>query len=651
MKMSRFFRKYSRTLLLVFMSLLLVVFLIGDVVGRSTRGPARLDVELGRVFGRPVRLADLHRAEVFLRIQSGLGLPIPLSGDESDSVQRWLDAWLLFEEARQVGIRIGKSQVLDFLAQNGITAAHVDALRTRLGVSMDVVYEAVGAWMASNTLASFQLEALGGSLPRTELAFRDARQQADVTLAVIDARALLPHVPPPTEEELLEHFQACRDRVTAHTADELVYGYRLADRVALEYLTVDPDALRSQVRVREKEARQFYEDHKALYVETLAPTTQPGQPPAPRTVQRTYEEVKERVREDARRQAAIAQAQRWVNDLQAEAARPWHGSGVGPDGFRIPPPPEQLVSLEALAGKYAGAVPLHYERTGLSERSELAAIQGLAQATYLAGTQRIGAVELAFRVKGLYQPGKDETLPVLNIGEPSPVLLDHRSDPFTGQEQPYQAYFFVVHAVAPSGPPESLEVVREKVTEDLRHKRAFELARQAAERLGQQARQSGLAQAVAEATELRSWLGPAGPQTAQSSTQPAAATQGADASGFLARLGPKDVTLGRTPAPIADLGVVPQLHERVFELADQEATTTEAAWRVVVVPAPAQLQWIVAQLKTVRPLYAAQFARERDALARGDWGERLRLIQEWFDPSNIRQRTGYVASRPLGSEP
>jgi len=59
-----------------------------------------------------------------------------------------------------------------------------------------------------------------------------------------------------------------------------------------------------------------------------------------------------------------------------------------------------------------------------------------------------------------------------------------------------------VMSVEPSGPPASLDDVREAVVEGVRRSKAFELAGEQAQALAEAARGGGLPQAVADAKEL-----------------------------------------------------------------------------------------------------------------------------------------------------
>lgn len=656
MRISRLFRKYSRVLLLVFMSLLLVVFLLGDVIGRASRGPRGRDLKLGEVFGEPVYASQARLAadEFALARQLGFTTPDPWIDAESPQ-ERDLVLFLLLKEAEHTGVRIGRDDVVEALRQDPDSARVLEAIRKTTGRSLNSIYDALRRVAAVTWLFRRQMEAVTPvSLPQLERAYRDQHQNARVLISVIDAEALLKQVPEPTEAELQAHFEQAKDRRTAHTDEELVFGYRLEDRVQVEYLTVDPVKMRELVSVREKEAQRYYRDHQNQYVRTVA--GQPGE--KPQIVPLEYEEIKQRVREDCRAAKAIEEAQRLVNDLEHEARRPWRTVAVDESGLSERPPDEQIVSFAELRARFADRGPIEYHKTGLVTLEELYAEPGFGQAGKSTEQGRILAPALAFRVEGLAEPDPKDRRPILRLYEPGPVVV--REEPAATDFAPpvSQAYLFRVTRVAPAGPPAALDDVRPAAVRNLKRLKAFELAGRHARALAEEARRVGLKQAVAAAKELRALLGEvpsasqpataaAGQSSSAATTQPtgSAATQPIRQNRYIRMLKPfaprQFLRLPRGGLP--NIGVARHLHERVFALAATADSQPGAGHRVVAVPLARQFKWAVVELLGIEPIYRGEFELARERLERQlGWSRQQMFVVGWFKAANVIKRTGFV---------
>ena len=129
MSVSRIFRKYSRTLLLVFMSALLIVFLVGDVIGRAANSRADRDFEIGTAFGEPVYYSQTLQAAADFELAAQLGIPAPRFADDEGS--RYIGMYLLLEEARRAGVSVSREQVRAELNNVPGAAQLLDMIRSR----------------------------------------------------------------------------------------------------------------------------------------------------------------------------------------------------------------------------------------------------------------------------------------------------------------------------------------------------------------------------------------------------------------------------------------------------------------------------------------------------------------------------------------
>jgi len=633
----KFFRRYSRDQLQVFMSVLMVVFLIGDAIGRGIRRASAADVEIGEVYGHPVHLSDLRIVAEDARTAQRFGLPAPTVFAERD-VLRSLGLYLLAEEARQAGIIVGEDHVRELLRAQQVPAVAVERECRRANRNINAFYRALGRLVAVNVLFRLQAEAaLSESLPRLERAFRDAQEQARVLISVIPVDGLLDDVPDPTEEEMQAFFEQAHDRFTEHTDEELRFGYRQPDRIRLEYLTVDPQRIVEQVLISDKQARRFFEENQDRYWRALQEQAGDQGPVLPPT----YEEVRDRVRAEYRLVKAISEARQLVSQMQGDALRPWENLKPGES-----PPADKIVAFRALRDRYSERYEVILRETGWVTREGFAGLPGLGAARYTVGQQAFPAVDLAFHVEGLVDAeaaADDDPLPLLRVNEPAPLVWTMRPDA-SGRPAPYQAFLFRVTQVQPSGPPESLDQVRQQVRADLRLVKAFERAGQLAEQLAAKAREVGLREAVEQAEDLRALL--RDPAETVATTMPTtAATQR-----YLKMLQPYEPSqFGRQPTNLLNIGVAPRLHERVFEAAEQNPQPDKPL--VLVVPLAGARRWAVVQVLGLKPLYEGEFQNQRRNLEQQEMTQAaLTFFQAWCDIDNIRRRTHYIAKQPLVSE-
>ena len=652
MRVSRFFRRRSRTLLMVFMSLLLVVFLIGDQLQNWASKHGQQDVTVGRAFGRDITTADTRVMESkrFLLGQLGFGLAGWIEP---------LELYLLTTEARNMGIHVGHDQVKLRLAQQFGAAERADArlaaIQQRTGQSYATIFDIVGEWLAVEQLVELQSSAAGESVSRAELDYRNQSQEADAELSVIDSEALLPFVPEPTPDELQAFYDEAKDRRTNHTEDALEFGYQLPDRVRIEYLTVDPAVVESKVRIRPREVKEYFESHHADYMKTVrSPASQSAEQPSPERVPMTFEEAETQARSDARREKATHEAQSLVNKIRRAAHQPWQLTARDNDGFRLPPPAAEIESFEELRSKFSDTYEVTYgttELVGKEAISELFSPKALptlvrqrlgAEPEYTEGQASVTLSDLALRVQGLFTPEREDRLPVLSLLEPSPVMV--RQINRLGERVPGQSYVFRVVEVAPKGPPASLDDVRRTVVADYKLLKAHEMAGEYARKLADAARQSGLAAAVEGATELKERLA-ASDETMQPQLPPEPGVSRPAASDYVKSLGPVEPStpLTRDTTMISEVGETETVPREVFAL----ASDTGSAHKVAVADVAYLYRWVVVELEGIKPIYAGEFEQKRvDLLRRGRAIDRQVLAIGWLAKDNVHRRAGFT--RPAG---
>lgn len=632
MNLTKLLRKNSRTLLMVFMSLLLVAFLVPNSIQGCNKQGNEGSFVLGEVYGHRVTAADRNSAGMQLRILRAMNIPMPTDDNFA------LTYYLLTAEAEHLGVRFSEDHVKSMLTQANTTNDEMARIQAVTRASYSDIYRAVGEWLAMMQVQDLYASALVPTVPRLAAQYRNQTQQADTRCAIIDARAFLPLVPEPTDEQLAEFFDETKDRFPAHTEDTLVYGYELPDRVQIEYLTVDPERVLRRVSAPDSKVREFFNDHQQRYVkpDPNEPMNAGGRPAM---VPMTFAEAQAEVREDYRLSRAIELAQGIMNDIYADAHEPWRNAEKNEQGYAIAP--SNVVSFEDLAARYNERQPVTYEKTDLLSQEQVRRLIGLGQAGRVVGNQRLTVAELVFQGLGLEPtPDPNATPPRLSQLEPAELIFAYSQEHRVSQ---YQTYLFRVVAVAPKEPPANWQDMRERLTADWKFMRAFDLAGEAARQLAEQARTVGLDEAAKTAEQLRATL------AAASNTDPNTPLAGPDYTKIFEPFTPRNVTrMSQFVQP--NIGLTTLLPRAIFALADDPNAGTHptAVVPLVSMQTPDQSRWVVAELIGVDPVYDGPFEARLAQQANRPPQDDYRLFsQNWASLDNVIKRTGFQPSERL----
>ncbi len=640
----KLFRRHTKTLLMVFMSFLLVAFLLPSSMF-SGRGAAGNQV-LGTAYGQAVHSGDLRQASTMIDICRRLNVQVPRTLDA-------LDVYLLLEEARRVGVRFGPGYAQDSLRQSlamqGVPAEQLAQQAARVQndyrISQEQMYQSVADWFSIQYVAGRQLDSIGDSLPRLEQAYRDQKQEAVMLTSVIMARSFIEYVGEPSEEELQRLFEEGKDRETAHTDDALVFGYRVPAKIRIEYLTVDPAENQERVRVRDSEAQRYFENNRQLYVTTREIPAPEGTdlPPTVEEIQQTYDEAKADVKRDLRAEKAIAEAQRLVNEIHREVDEPWLASARDEQGFRPAPPEDQIGSFDKLAEKYSSETyRVKYGKTEWVDQLSIRRVPNLGIARYVAGNQPVPLETFVFRVKGLFERPADDRGPVLVPYEPA-LVYDFPFDRETRQFSPNARQTFLIRVtdVQPAGPPASLDEVRARVVADWKLMKAFELAGERASEIAEAARQAGLSAAVEQAAELKEELTVLPLPLPDSSDVLPEEAESPQTGRNLTLLGPNESSgFTRNNPVIEQVGLVNALADKAFSAGDPASLALEQ--RILTSGVAKRQAWVVCELQEITPIYAGEFEAERGQLARSVQNDMIAVYQGWYDPENIRLRAQWA---------
>lgn len=199
--------------------------------------------------------------------------------------------WLLLKkEAELAGIRISNDDVGKLLGRvipqlfNGTTYSQlVSTLVNRQGIPEERILATVGKLLAVLQYAQMicSSEDVTGS-QLTHLVSSEG-ETIDVAFVPFGSAAFAQTQEQPAEQQLADHFNKYKKFFAGDVTEENPYGfgYKLPDRVQLEYITVKLDDISSIVTpVMPQEMEEYYQGHLDLFTEPIP--SDPNDPNSPR---------------------------------------------------------------------------------------------------------------------------------------------------------------------------------------------------------------------------------------------------------------------------------------------------------------------------------------------------------------------------------
>jgi len=284
----KFFRLYNKHILVVGGCLLMVSFLLEPVLNRCSSGSYLEDI--GVVDGRTITTEDIRIASTEMSLLNALS---PVTQSRYEALQ-WI---LIHHDARKLGLSASNQEVNDLMVVAGLNNVTINDVMRRFNVTSDQLFEAVRSWLVSQ-----QYEALVAGVEHIspavrvkqiiegQMAFPSAPvseamvkrfvydQRAEVTISAVEIpyTQTQPDIKPVTEKDIQELYEKYKDNLPGQ-GKPYGFGYKLPDRVKLEYLRVPYDRAREVVKVEEVDIYGYYERNKSRYLiaATPAPTTIP----------------------------------------------------------------------------------------------------------------------------------------------------------------------------------------------------------------------------------------------------------------------------------------------------------------------------------------------------------------------------------------
>ena len=435
--MNRLLRKYSKLLLAVFGTGLMVVFLmpqIPDLVsqfGASTTLVASLGEDGETITARDWE--EVQNEMQFLdRMQQFLP-PLPLVGRLENPEQYYL----LVHEAKAAGMIGG-------MVSGGVSEEQSIEMARQTGFPPGLVRQALTNRAGINRYLSHVMEANRQSDRRLKGEGRRLFDAADTQVVSIKAKQPTAGTSP-DEASIKDHFDTYRDVIPGE--GEHGFGYRLPDRLQVEWLKVPADAIDSSLAdsdsMSDRELMKFWRRNEAQY---------PGFD--------DISSIPETVRQgllNSLRDEHVDEITRSMNDTLRLPRRGFEEAG----GYLVLPEDwnDKKASLEDVRSLLAERHGLALEATRnsgdeLIEISALRDLDGIGTATSSSFSRQpltlsdMTTETKEFTASGLYP---------IQVGVAGPILKDSENN----------LYLFRITEADPARPPHDLEEVRGEVVTDL----------------------------------------------------------------------------------------------------------------------------------------------------------------------------------------
>jgi hypothetical protein len=636
--MMKFFRKYNKHLLAVFMALLLIIWLAGDAIDWMVRPDYGSTVFAQSALGE-ITAADVEQAKAEEELQRLMGLSWRMSfsnpsapADEQLQEPDWI---LLQREAERLGVDVSIGQTKTVLASSGLTEDIIRQRAARADRPVDALYQAAAKYFRVQKMLGLIESSLRVPEAPLRVLARDTGERARVDVVMLPAKSFASPEETFTEEEIKEQFEKYKNKVGR--PGTLDFGYYQLPRVQVEYVRIDPHTIKDQLRLPEdsllKEAYTYWREHGKTDPELMRPPLERGiltaqeqmadsngaAPPEKKPYYENFAEAQERAVAALKNRKAKDEAERVAGALGSRLQDPWLDMTPGPSGYRPAPPGADApdVFAQAVASlpanlKYEDAITI--QKLDLLTADELADVEGFGSAflTQVDGSPLL-APELAFRVEGIAEMPKERRADTaLYLAKFQPNVK-----PLTDVD--YALYFFRVLDVRPGHVPASVDEVREQVVEDLRILRGMERAREAATAFAQNVGSTGLADAWAAAEELSAKV----PPDQGGLTQVTPFARGTRLFG---------VDAGHRVSPLGE--VTEEFVSKAFALAEAGRNAPPE-----VIDMPNQAAVAVVSGVQLMPMYEEDFQARRTMLQNSLQSVAARqALLDWLNPQHIRER-------------
>jgi len=454
--MLKFLRKYNKYILVVGCCVLMVVFLLPNLNSFVRSDPSTLPVGT-LADGTEFTVADQRNAQAELGLLARLS-PYLVQGIDRDPL-RWT---LMLHEAQAIGLHASDFQVDQELIRAQVDPADLKKIANQAGVRQEHIRQAMRRW----TVVQRYYRAMYGlgedqapriSAPFLERFMFDRFSTLRVNLLLVPATLYEGQAPDPSDEQVQQLYDQHRSNL-AGQSEPYGFGYKLPDRVWIEYLHVPFDPVRETLAIEEAEALGYYDEH----LERFKPSEPPEAPPKP------YEDVRDRVIQQLTDDKARDKCRDMIRAAQhhlieAHQHLPTQDGYVQlPAGWR----PPTLESIAKLVQAEFGVMPaVHLRDDAALDENSLASLPAISDATVL-DTQDERFVPYVLSTREI-DTGRASPLSrySMQVGVPSRPMSNYGGS----------CFIFRLIDAKPAADPESLDEVRDQIIADARRLAAYQI--------------------------------------------------------------------------------------------------------------------------------------------------------------------------------
>jgi hypothetical protein len=445
--------------------------------------------------------------------------------------------WLLLkDEARQAGIGVSREDaanqlevIIPKLARGSTYAQMINNIVSWQGVSEEQIQQMFADVLGVLEYAKMMCSMENVTLRQIKHEASQQEETMDVDYVRFDAGTFSDGIAEPTDEQITSHFEKYRKFAPGQTSEDNPYGfgYRMPDRVALEYIAVELNDVAGIVKPpTEEEIEEYYQRSKARFTQPVP--SDPNDPNSP---------VEQRTRSFAEVAGLISRGlmQKKMDDKAEQIlqeAKTFTEANLVPDSNTGKVDAEQLKersgdyksAAEELTRKYA--ITIHTGQTGLLSPLDIRSDRCLGM-LYLRGTGATaarGLTPIVFAVEGLeagdlgpFDPAKPRMYE--NIGPLKDVREQTQTEGYAGKNM----MLVRITGVAKAAEAESIDQsfrgqsvrlgddegrtkdansVRDIVRANLKRLAAMDVARTRAEEFVEQAAKDGWDAAIEKFNEL-----------------------------------------------------------------------------------------------------------------------------------------------------
>jgi hypothetical protein len=258
--MMKFFRKYNKVLLAVFMTLLMIVFVAAQAF-ESFLAPNPGAITAWSSSLGPITHGEMQDYAARLNVASRLnidrmGNPFPwqfrLIGPQEAQAAGFtptdispMDMILLNREAQKLGFVPNAGPIRDAWTASSETKRVIDQLAFDARMNPDVVYQTTAEINNVAAVARAMAAAARPSEAEIRAAAREALDKIKVQAVVLNAKAFEDMSYEPTEEEMQAHFKQYQSKERGFGMD---FGYVVPSTVKLQYLAIDANVIAEQLK-------------------------------------------------------------------------------------------------------------------------------------------------------------------------------------------------------------------------------------------------------------------------------------------------------------------------------------------------------------------------------------------------------------------